>query len=285
MDCQEAMEMAGRQWDDDLSTLEQSDLQLHLAACPDCRRRMAALTTLRRALTMARQNPLEPPSGLAANVMKRVGSAPRLGLAVARTRGTVARKLEEAAYAFKTPGRLRTAVAAAALALITIVTGTSLYLTHLAAPVTVAQNGPPPVAVRPEPAPSSVQPGPSVTSRPAVVLPRPPVSQPPSDNQARTASTGTMTSVWLSADNLQAVNRQLITAAAHYNADYHVYSLAGAPGGQNREFVRIAVDPQASAAIMDKIRSSAAAIDRVVQNNAGSGSKDVILAFVNGSSR
>jgi len=279
LDCQTALALANRLWDMDLSDLEQADLQLHLAGCPDCRAAVDDLFALRRALVLVRENPLDPPSGLAAGVMDRVAAVPRLTLAVARTRGALARRLEDAGAVFKTPGRLRTALAAAALALVTIATGTSLYLNHLAAPVTVAQNNPPKTTVTtPNPAPPTQGNAPLPNSRSQVQPPAP-------QNQTQVASTGTMTSVWLSADDLQAINRQLSTAAARYKADYHVYSLAGAPGGQNREFVRIAVDPQASPAIMDKIRSSAAAVDRVVQNDAGSGGQDVIIAWVNGSSR
>ncbi|HUW63990.1 MAG TPA: zf-HC2 domain-containing protein [Spirochaetia bacterium] len=284
MDCQTAREMGSRLLDWDLSSQEQADLQLHLTVCPDCRQELDAFYALHQAFTRLRENPVDPPRDLALKVMSQVEAAPPLMLAVRRAKAAFIRRVEEIGLVFKTPGRTRTALSAAALALVAVVAVGSLYLNNLGS--LVADNPAPTVtvpAVPAAPAPAPTAPTkPGDTSQPTTTPATPPVQA-----QLASASSGTQTSVWVNANDLDAINRQLSTVAGQHNADYKVYSLNNAPGGQNKEIVKITAGPDAKAGITDRILSTASAVGRVVNTVTSNGSdgQDVITAFVSGPSQ
>lgn len=273
MDCRTAREMSSRLLEWDLSAREQSDLQLHLTLCPDCRGELDAFYALHQAFIRVRENPAVPPRDLALKVMSRVEAAPPLTLAVRRAKAAFIRRVEEIGLILKTPGRTRTALSAAALAVVAVVAVGSLYLNTINVAV-VPTPQPPPVTV-PAPAPGGGTGGggpPPGRTQPAV----PPV-------KTQVASAGTMTSVWVDAKDLQAINRQLSTVAGQHNANYKVYSLDNAPGGQNKEIVKITAD--AVPDITDRILSAASVVGHVVNTvtSTNSAGQDVITAFVSGS--
>jgi hypothetical protein len=270
--------MSSRLLEWELSAGEQADLQLHLAVCPDCREELDSCYTLHRALVQARRNPAEPPRDLALHIMREVNSAPSLPLMIHRSKAALIRRLEEIHLVLKTPGRMRTAFSAAAVALVAVVAVGSLYL-NTAGPLTVTPPKPAPVTT-----PAARQPTGSPVSQPAKGNSPPPTSpspRPPSVAQQAGASTGTMTSVWVDARNLDALNQELSAIAGQHNAGYRVYSLNNAPGGQNKEIVRITAG---TTGITDRILSTAAAVGRVVNTvtTTGPNGHDVITAFVSG---
>ena len=286
MDCQTAREISPRLLEWDLSAREQADLQLHLDACPDCRADLDAYWALHRAFAHLRENPLEPPRDLALNVMREAYAAPPLMLMVRRTKAGFLRRLEEIAMVFKTPGRMRTALSAAALALVAVVAVGSLYLNNMGTLTNVAVNhnqtavtGPvvsqPTVPANPQPTPVKVSPPANAAQAPEV------------QTELASASTGTMTSVWVDAKDLDALNREFSTVAGQHKADYQVYSLNNMPNGQNKEIVRITVGPDAAPGVTDRILAGAAAVGRVVNTvtSTGSDGQNVITAFVTGPTR
>lgn len=285
MDCQTAREMCTRLLEWDLSAQEQTDLGLHLTDCADCRAEFDASWTLREAFVDLRNNPVEPPPGLVFSVMRQVETASPVILAFHRSKAAIFRRMEKIGLILGSHARIRTALSAAALALVAVVAVGSLYINNMGSLFTVAQT---PTAV-------SVPTAPPRASAPASAVPLKPksVSQPtttapvvaPSAPAATptTAPAATMTSVWVNTNNLSAVNQQLSTLAGQHNANYQVFSLSSAPGGNNKEFVRITL-PATGSGITDNILTAAAALGKVVntETSAASNGQDVITAFVSG---